>query len=289
MDILERLNGVIGYIEEHLTDGEALSPAEVAKAALMPAAQFYRLFPYIANVTVGEYIRRRRLTLAAGELLSTDIKIIDCALKYGYESPDAFGRAFAALHGVPPSAVRKPGVRISAFPRLSFSIKIKGDQSMNYEIKKKEAFAVVGKKITVRDGEQETGAISNFWGKSTGESWFRELCGMCRTDLGVMGVCANIDSEGTFEYYIAVEKTEAAKTEGFETLDVPASEWACFESVGPMPHAIQDVWKYVMTEWLPSSGYRRAGEEIPDVEVYPDADMPKADYNYELWYPVVKE
>jgi AraC family transcriptional regulator len=85
MDILERLNGVVDYIEEHLTDGEPLSQEAVAKAALMPAAQFYRLFPYIANVTVGEYIRRRRLTLAAGELLATDIKIIDCALKYGYE------------------------------------------------------------------------------------------------------------------------------------------------------------------------------------------------------------
>lgn len=288
MDLLKRLNGVIDYLEEYLLDDEKLSAPLIARQAMMPAAQFFRLFPYIAGVSVYEYIRRRRLTLAAQELMSTDCKVIDTALKYGYESPDAFGRAFLAQHGAPPSAARKTGVTVAAFPKLRFTITIKGDVSVNYQIKEKPGFTVMGKKLTVTHQEDGNNGVSEFWSESMPQEWYAKLCSLCRTELGVMGVCGNMRGN-EFDYYIAIEQTAdlQAEGDGFDTLDVPASTWACFEAIGPMPHAIQDVWKYVLSEWLPSSGYKHAG--TPDMEIYSPGNSAAADYRSYVWIPVVKE
>lgn len=276
---------MVDYIEEHLLDDEKLSPEEIAKRVLMPSAQFYRLFPFITGVSVREYVRRRRLTLAAQELLSTDVKIIDAAFKYGYESPDSFGRAFLSQHGIPPSGVRKPGVRISAFPRLRFEIKIKGDASMKIEMKKKGAFTVVGRKLQVTGSENAADVVPAFWDKT--EKWYADLIGMIGAGTELMGVCADLKKDGSFDYYIAIEQTDSVSAEGYETLEVPASEWACFQSIGPMPRAIQDVWKYVMTEWLPSSGFRHSG--TPDLEIYSEGDNSAADYISWVWIPVIKD
>lgn len=288
MDLLARLNGVIEHLENRLLSGEDFSTEEIARIACIAPQQFFRVFPYIAGVSVHEYVRRRKLTLAAQELLSTGTKIIDIALKYGYESPDSFARAFQAMHGVPPSAARKPGAGLVAFPRLKFYISIKGEVFVNYKLQEKDGFTVAGKKITVsmKDGENNR-AIPAFWSKSMEEGWFNTLAEKCRTPLGVMGICANMAGD-TFDYYIAIEKTYVGGDgEGFESLDIPKSTWACFESVGPLPNSIQDVWKYVVNEWFPSSGFRHAG--TPDLEVYTKGDTNGKDYLSYVWVPAIKE
>ena len=287
MDLMARLNGVIEHLENNLLSGESFSTEAVARIACVAPQQFFRMFPYIAGVSVHEYVRRRKLALAAQELLATDIKVIDLALKYGYESPDSFARAFQAMHGAPPSAARKSGVNLVAFPRLKFHISIKGEDFVNYKLQEKDGFAVVGKKITVSviDGENSR-EIPAFWERSMKEGWFDTLAINVPTPLGVMGVCGNMRGD-VFDYYIAVEKTDNTPADGFETLDIPASLWACFESVGPLPGAIQDMWKYALGEWLPSSGFRHAG--TPDLEVYSNGDKRSGDYLSYVWLPVVKE
>ncbi len=142
MEWLDRMNRAMDYIEENLEDG--IDVGRAAKMACCSTYHFQRMFSFITNVPLSEYIRRRRLTMAAFELQNTNVKVIDLALRYGYESPEAFSRAFSKLHGVTPIAARAKGVFLKAYPRMSFHISIKGDDEMNYRIEEKEAFEVFG-------------------------------------------------------------------------------------------------------------------------------------------------
>ncbi|MDF2568072.1 MAG: hypothetical protein K0R90_1528, partial [Oscillospiraceae bacterium] len=144
MEWLENLNQAISYIEENLEEDIDLN--RVSQIACCSTFHFQRMFSYIASVPLSEYIRRRRMTSAAFELQNSDIKVIDLALKYGYESPTSFARAFQSVHGVPPSAARTEGIHLKAYPRISFLITIRGDAEMNYKIEKKDAFRIVGVK-----------------------------------------------------------------------------------------------------------------------------------------------
>ncbi len=145
MDWLQRINGIIDYIENNLTDEIKLDA--IAKIGCCSIYHFQRMFSFLTDVSLSEYIRHRRLTQAAYELQNSRIKVIDLAFKYGYESPDAFSRAFQNLHGVPPTLARDLGARLKAYPRISFHISIKGEVEMNYRIEDKQSFSVIGKKI----------------------------------------------------------------------------------------------------------------------------------------------
>jgi AraC family transcriptional regulator len=142
MDLLEKMNGALNFIEENL-DHE-IDFKEVARLALCSEYHFKRMFSFLAGVTLSEYIRRRRLTLAAFELNNNHTRVIDVAIKYGYNSPDSFTRAFQSLHGVTPSEARNNGQSLKAYPRMSFQLSIKGGIEMNYRIEEKEAFRIVG-------------------------------------------------------------------------------------------------------------------------------------------------
>ena len=142
MDWLVRMNNAMEYIEDNLAD--EISYEKVAQIACCSTYHFQRMFSYITNVPLSEYIRRRRLTLAAFELQTSDIKVIDVAIKYGYESPEAFSRAFKNLHGVMPSSARDMGISLRAYPRMTFSISIKGDIKLDCRIEKRESFDMFG-------------------------------------------------------------------------------------------------------------------------------------------------
>ena len=132
----------LSYVEDHLA-GE-IDQEVLAKIACCSANNFYRMFSFVTDISLTEYIRRRRLTLAAIELQSSPVKVIDIALKYGYDSPVSFSRAFQSLHGVTPSEARSDGVTLKAYPRISFQMSIKGEKEMDYRIESKEAFQVFG-------------------------------------------------------------------------------------------------------------------------------------------------
>ena len=142
MEWIERLNQTINYIEEHLM--EEIDYGELAKTACCSTYHFQRMFGYMAGVSLAEYIRRRRMSLAAVDLMTGDVKIVDLSLKYGYASPTAFNRAFQSVHGMAPSAVKISGAKVKSYPPISFKITVKGVEEMNYRIEKKEAFRIVG-------------------------------------------------------------------------------------------------------------------------------------------------
>ena len=162
MDLLAKMNESIEYIEAHLAD--EISYEKVAQIACCSTYHFQRMFPFITGVTLSEYIRRRRLTLAAFELQTSQTKVIDVALKFGYESPEAFARAFKQQHGIP-IAAKEDGHSLKAYPRLQFHISIKGDEVMNYRIEQREGFEMFGA-IAEVSADQQQAFIDN-----SGEVW----------------------------------------------------------------------------------------------------------------------
>lgn len=285
MDYLKEMNHALDYIESNL-DGE-IDYSTVAKLACCSMSCFQRMFSYIADIHLSEYIRRRRMTLAAFELLNSNVKIIDLAVKYGYESPDSFSRAFQNVHGVIPSAARKAGKSLKAYPRISFHISLKGDTEMNYRIKKKEAFKIVGMKKHFHAPEDDPRAVDKFWREVFENGTYEELLALSDGDpKGVHGFI-DVISEKDVDYTIACV-TEKEPPEGMECFIIKESTWAVFEIEGPVNRAVEDAWKRIFSEWLPTSGYQYA--ETVDIECFPNQGNRGADdFRFEIWIPVKKE
>jgi AraC family transcriptional regulator len=273
------------YIEEHLED--TISYAEAAKLTCCSTYHFQRMFSYIAGVPLSEYIRRRRMSIAAFELQRGNVKVIDLALRMGYDSPTAFNRAFQSVHGVPPSAARKAGVCLQAYPRITFHITIKGDAKMDYRIEKKDAFRIVGVKTPrCRDMETNFQTVPQFWLQvSQTDSIPRLMALQAGEPQALLGVCVNDGDH--MEYYIAVRSDTPLPGDrpDFRAYTVPACTWAVFPGSGVMPTAIQELERRIITEWLPVSGYEYANG--PDIEVYLTDDSQNTDF--EIWLPIEKK
>lgn len=280
MEWVERWNEAIRYIEAHLT--EEIDYAQLGRIACCSVYHFQRMFAYLAGVPLAEYIRRRRMSLAAADLQSTGIRVIDAAAKYGYDSPTAFNRAFQAVHGMPPSAVRGGGVPVRSFPAIRFQVTVKGAEEMNYRIETKEAFRIVGVSVPLhKDIEQNFAVIPQKWQQIAEDGTLQRLAGMMDAPpMGVLGVSTCNDAE-PWRYYIAVSSRQP--TGDLEEYTVPAATWAVFAGEGTNA-SIQELERRIVTEWLPTSGYEYGS--APDVEVYLSPDPEHA--KYEVWIPVVK-
>lgn len=281
MEWIERLNDAVGYIEEHLT--EEIDYERLGKIACCSSYHFQRMFTYMAGVPLSEYIRRRRMSLAAVDLQSTGIKIIDVAGKYGYNSPTAFNRAFQSVHGIAPSAVKNEGVSVKSFPPVSFKLIVKGVEEMNYRIETKAAFRIVGVSVPLeKDIEKNFAVIPRKWQETAVNGTLQKLTGLMDTQpMGVLGVSTCNDTE-PWRYYIAVASSQTDRD--LEEYTVPAATWAVFPGAGTN-QSIQDLERRIVTEWLPTSGYEYGS--APDVEVYLNPDPQNA--QYEVWIPVVRK
>ena len=281
MEWIERLNDAVGYIEEHLT--EEIDYERLGKIACCSSYHFQRMFTYMAGVPLSEYIRRRRMSLAAVDLQSTGIKIIDVAGKYGYNSPTAFNRAFQSVHGIAPSAVKNEGVSVKSFPPVSFKIIVKGVEEMNYRIETKDAFRIVGVSVPLeKDIEKNFAVIPRKWQETAVNGTLQKLTGLMDTQpMGVLGVSTCNDTE-PWRYYIAVSSSQTDKD--LEEYTVPAATWAVFPGAGTN-QSIQELERRIVTEWLPTSGYEYGN--APDAEVYLNPDPQNA--QYEVWIPVVRK
>lgn len=284
MTLLEDMNKAIGYIEEHLT--EKIDYGHLSKISGCSQWYLQRMFISITDVSISEYIRRRRLTLAAFDLQNTDISVLDAALKYGYQSADAFGRAFKSLHGVTPSKARAQGVPLKAYARITFILSIKGVTAMNYRIEKKEAMKVIGvKKWFSTINGQQLQEIPKMWDTFPTEKQ-QELLSLSK-DNGLIGLCADMYNDG-FDYWIGTLSDEICPEE-YAQIEIPSCNWAVFEVVGPirpLPSALQDVTGRIFSEWLPNSGYTHA--YAPEVEYYPAGNPMAPDYKSEIWIPIEK-
>ena len=283
MEWLKRLNKAIDYIEENLCG--TVSIDEAARIACCSAYHFQRMFSYISEVSLGEYIRRRRMTAAAFEIQSSNTKIIDIALKFGYESATSFNRAFQSIHGISPVNARLNGTMLKAYPRISLSVTIKGNSVINYRIEKKEAFRIIGVRKNLKtDIETNFKNVPSFWADTKKSEIFPELCELITSDFPkILGVSVYENNEN-FYYYIAVKSDKTLKNT-FEYI-VPAATWVIFECTGAAPESIQNLYRQFYTEWLPTSGYEYGN--TPEIETYTDGDVNSPDYKSELWFPVKK-
>lgn len=271
------ISNAIAYMEEHMTD--ELEVNEIAAQAYVSSFYFQRIFHVLCGFTVGEYIRNRRLTLAAQELCSTDTRVIDLALKYGYDSPDSFTRAFTKFHGIGPSAAREQRGNLNSFAPLRIKLTLEGCTMLEYKIVEKAQFTVMGR---CRRFNSETSytEIPLFWREHMESKEKEVVCGM-------YGIC--MDSDGThFDYYIADNYLPWNEVpEGYDTKVIPAGTWAVFPCRGPLPASLQSVNTKIWSEWLPScKSYKLAGNY--NIEMYtPPHSNPAEDYN-EIWIPIVK-
>jgi AraC family transcriptional regulator len=285
MGWVESLQRAIDYMEEHLL--EELSIEDIAKQAHVSEFHFQRTFNILTDISVGEYLRRRRLTLAAQELSNTGSRILDIALKYGYDTPEAFSKAFRRQHGLTPSQARNHIGKLKSYNRLTIQVTLKGEDPMNYKIVERESFHVVGVKreFSCVNDENQT-EIPKMWddvhADGTNDLLFSLNNGKIK---GVLGVCVDKRDKHAqvMDYWIATEH-DGSTPKGLLILTLPASKWCVFEVHGPMPDAIQKVWKQIFTEWFPSSHYEHAG--TPDLEVYGPGDPWGPDYYSEIWIPL---
>ena len=284
MEWMKAIGDAIQYMEDHIT--EDISVDDIADYVNISSFYFQKGFAMLCGFTVAEYIRNRRLALAGNEIAATEEKVIDIAMKYGYDSPDSFTKAFARFHGVTPAAVRKDGVMLKSFAPLKIKISLEGGYLMDYKIEKKEAFTVIADAKTFRyEGAKEV--VPQFW-----QEHFQT--GKGKTVMGMYGI--NVDEkmgQETFEYLIADPYRGQEVPDGFITKTIPAFDWAVFPCIGAMPEALQDVNTKIYTEWLPAlkeyefaAGY--CVEYYDDPTKYAKGTLDE-NYYCEIWIPVKKK
>ena len=273
---IQRFQDSIEYIEQNITEDVKIKDA--AKIAGYSTFYYQRIFGALCGLTVGEYIRGRKMTVAAQELSCSDDKIIDIAMRYGYESPDSFSRAFQRFHGISPSKAREDGTKLRSLTPLHIKITLEGKNMLDYCITEKAPFTVVGikRQFHVDTCYQE---IPKFW-----DEWMQDQKGL----IGIFGIC--MDSEGPeFDYWIAdLYKPWEDIPEGCETRVIPGGLWAQFVCRGPLPESLQSVNTQIWSEWLPNlKGYTLAGNY--SLEAYaPPAEKPEDTLSY-IWIPLKKE
>jgi len=289
MDFLKRMTEVVDYIEEHIS--EDIDFAEVAKIVCCGVYQFGRIFSYVVGVSLAEYIRKRRLSLAALEL-QTGAKVIDTALKYGYNSPESFARAFREMHGVSPKDAHIKGATLKMYPRISFQISIKGAVDMDYRIEEKSAIKCVGKSYRIMKGED---VAANSWEKyldvkneKTGRTPNEAIAydyKLDRAPLWQVGVAQNLE-DGSTIMSIGAEADDR-NYPGFDLFEIPAGTWAMFSGKGKVYEGLAALLTRIFTEWLPSSGYEQSMQYT--VEIYPPGNAGSEDYSFEIWIPVKRK
>ena len=283
MSWLEAITSSIKYMEEHLTDD--ITAEQVAAEVNISPLYFQKGFSILCDISVSEYIRNRRLSLAGRDLRTGECKVIDAALKYGYDSPDSFTKAFTRFHGITPVQAKLGEGELKEFLPLKLHVSMKGGFDMECKIVKKAAFTVIGSAKIIKggDGFKE---CPKFWDEHFGSGDGKFICGM-------YGVCIDEIPEGPgfFKYMIADDYVPGREyPEKFVTEQIPENTWAVFPCKGAMPESLQSVNQKIYKEWLPQNpDYEIAG--MYNIEMYTDASKyPKgtADENYysEIWIPV---
>ncbi|MFS0661055.1 AraC family transcriptional regulator [Niallia alba] len=287
--MLKSMNEALDYIEAHLSD--EINDKELEKITGTSIYHFRRMFTFLSGITLGEYIRIRKLSNATFDLQHEGMSVTETAFKYGYESVDGFSRAFREWSGISPSEVKKKNM-FKAFPKLSFQLTIQGGISMDYRIENKDAFRIVGKKKRIPiqfEGEnQEIIKLA----KSITPEQREKLHSYANVEPNqVVNASYNFDTErmeekGGLDHMIGILTTkESGIDEEFDIVEVPALTWAVFSTKGEFPKVMQDTWGKIASEWLPSSDYELV--EAPEISFTGDLSD-KSNVYSEIWMAVKK-
>ena len=285
MDILTGLNRAMDYIEINICNDVDIE--SVARTTPYSAYHLQKIFGYLTDMSLAEYVRRRKMTLAALELQSSSVKITDLAYQYGYDSLDSFSRAFTRFHGVTPSVARIGDAPLKVCPKLFFQISIKGGTTMEYKIMELEAFTVVGlKRRFYFDAQRNPQGIPEFWDELRQNGRLAEILKFSDEKYEeAVGVCTNGNSEG-LDYFIATTTALEQAPEGLELFNFPKRTYAVFHFTGPLCETMPLAEKMIFSEWMPSSGYEPV--DGADLEVYSTLPHDSPDYEFWCYVPVKK-
>lgn len=301
MDWITGIQNAVDYIENHLT--EHIDYDKVAEQSFSSSYHFQRIFSILCGFTIGEYIRNRRLSLAGSELATTDIKVIDVALKYGYESPDSFAKAFQKFHGILPSAARTNGSNLKSFSRLVLKISFEGGKLMNYRIEEKPEMILTGFKQHFTGapyGKEREKQEEHLFITTRGKQWFLRGAAI-NTDVHC--VINNITDEGYDFYYCHlldewdrddiynkdITGVDFVENLGLENIVIPQCTYVVFETKD-VQRPIRDYIDLlnlriqILTEWMPEMGFQL--KKAPELAVY--HWQPKAERNVQIWMPIEK-
>ena len=305
MDWIVGMQKAIDYIEDNLT--KVIDYDTVAAQSFSSSYHFQRVFSILCGFTMGEYIRNRRLSLAGTELATGTAKVIDVALKYGYESPDSFAKAFKQFHGILPSQARNNGSNLKSFSRLVLKFSLEGGKAMNYRIEQKPEMILTGYKAHFKGvpyGENREKQEGNLFVTTRAKQWLLRGAKGASGDTGT-DVCliTNIDDDGYDFYYVAelekyerenmynkeVTGIECMEAFGFENITVPKQTYAIFTTEN-QPYPVEDymdIRKRIVSEWLPANDFEIA--EAPEISVYYWFPKNQKEKRYiEIWLPIEK-
>ena len=292
---IQLIQQAICYMEEHIC--ENINYAEVAKSVHMSSYNFHRTFSFIVGMTANEYIRKRRLTLAAQELQTTDISVIDAAYKYGYESPESFSKAFSRFHGSTPKQAKQKGTKLHLFNPLVIKIILEGGSIMDYRIEHRERqqfIALVKAFPNEISNDDNDHSIPDFWTECS-EKNLIEPMRLLRTEgkRDLYGLCSPVrDSETHFNYGIGImidENTDTTKLKhftqnGYSIWEAEPADYAVFKCYGPDGECLGETWSKFFKEFAPQTGYTQTDDT--DYEIY--FENGESGLFCELWVPVKK-
>ena len=288
MNWIQGIQRAVDYVEANIT--EEIDFEQAAKQAYSSSFHFQRVFGILCGFSLGEYIRMRRLSLAGEELSKGDAKIIDIALKYGYDTPESFSRAFTRFHGIAPSEAKRGG-NVKIFTPLSVKLTLTGGSKMDYRIEKRDAFQVVckRKKVGKPMSANVTRDISAMWQQYGADGTMEKLASYIPENpmmKGLLGICFSSELNAKqFPYGIGVEYDGRKIDDGFEVVTIPAHTYAVFTSKGKMPDAFIETYHRIVTEFFPQSTQYEYAENV-EFEVYESADTSDPTYRCEIWIAV---
>lgn len=285
----------ISYMEEHIRDN--ISYADVARKAHMSDYNFHRTFSFIVGMTAKEYIRKRRLTLAALELQTTDISVLDVAYKYGYESPESFSKAFSRFHGSSPKQAKQKGTKLHLFPPLVVKIILEGGNVMDYRIEHREhqEFLALTKAFPneiINDDDDHS--IPDFWTECSDKNLIEPMK-LLRAEgkRDLYGLCSPVrDNETHFNYGIGIildKNTDTTNLEhfienGYSIWKTKPVDYAVFQCFGSDGNCLGETWSKFFKEFVPQTGYTQTDDT--DYEIY--FEKGECGLFCELWIPVKK-
>ena len=296
MEWLSAIRTAIDYMEKHLTDD--ISAQDVAEQVYLSPFFLQRGFSLVTGYGIGEYLRNRRLYQAALDLQRTDEKVIDIALRYGYETPESFTKAFSRFHGATPTQVRD-GAAVNVFLPLAIKLSIQGGHQMEYKIAPMFPFKVIGFQ-KVFDNETAYAEIPKFWdeicekyaanvyaGNAPANPYEQALMDNC---IGEYGVCIDDIGGGKFRYLVAGKYTGGDVPEDMVVYEFPRSDWAVFDCIGPIPEALQTVNTRIFSEWLPGNpDYELCGNASVEWYDCVNGEKTDPDYHSAIWLPIRKK
>ena len=287
MDWITSLQRIIDYIEEHILEDIDLEKIGSINYSI---SYLQKIFNVVCNMSISSYVKMRRMTLAANEVLFTDKEISDIAFSYRYKNTESFSRAFKNFHGVNPSVARARHAKLRNFSPIHLKLDITGGNSLNYKIIEKDSFNVIEKieRQPVLENEDFKSVI-NYWRRSHRNGTIKKLLKTTKDKKHFYGIYYDntIDSDSV-EYSVAVmDDNNSILPEGFHKRTIPKRTWAVFECVGPMPKAMQKLWHEIWTEVFPTALYKPTGEF--EIEVYNDGNEKDKNYHCEAWVSIKKK